>query len=658
MAGDPSSKPETGPTVAGGLLAPWHVGQLPEPPAPGLKVWVGLLGPGVVLAGTSIGSGEWLFGPAVSAQYGGTLLWLASISIILQVFCNLMMMRYTVYCGEPIIVGGLRTRPGPAYWIAAYLILDVASIFPYNASNAAVPLAAAILGHLPGESSLRLAGYVMTESQLVRGLGFAIFILAFVPLIFGGTVYRMLEKVMSIKLVLVLGYLTFMALFMVSPRVGWEVFTGFFRFGDYPQRADTILVDRHFALTVHEQLDTYVIKGTKEPTGPIIGEFWINGVKQPKDLSDDLKAKRDALVVQAQGMLHGDKFYFETRTESGAVLAGRGTVENGWQPAEFEITTPAGEHHAYAGLEDVPAEYRGTLTELIAHQGCEHKSLWAYFRQHGRLPDLDWFTLVAFAAIAGSGGLANTLFSNYTRDKGWGMGAHVGAIPSAIGGLPISLSHVGEVFPIDPPNLARWKGWIHHIVRDQTAIWMTASFIGMALPCMLSLEFIRNATVAGDRVAAMTAEGIAMRYPQYGGLFWTLTLLCGFLVLAPGQISVGDQIARRWTDIAWTASSRLKRMGGTHVKYVYYSILGVYAVWGLFVLWRLPALDIAKIGAVLGNVALGFSALHALYANRALLPKELQPHWLLQIGVVLCGIFFIGISVVVMVDVVNTLKLF
>ena len=39
---------------------------------------------------------------------------------------------------------------------------------------------------------------------------------------------------------------------------------------------------------------------------------------------------------------------------------------------------------------------------------------------------------VAFIAIAGSGGLANTLFSNYTRDKGWGMGAHVGAIPSAM----------------------------------------------------------------------------------------------------------------------------------------------------------------------------------------------------------------------------------
>jgi hypothetical protein len=196
---------------------------------------------------------------------------------------------------------------------------------------------------------------------------------------------------------------------------------------------------------------------------------------------------------------------------------------------------------------------------------------------------------------------------------------------------------------------------MRHIFRDQVCVWMVASFVGMALPCMLSLQFIRNATVAGDRVAAMTAEGISSQYPQYGALFWTLTLLCGFLVLAPGQISTGDQIARRWTDIIWTASPAVQRLGGTRVKYLYYSILSLYAVWGLFVLWRLPALDIAKIGAVLGNVALGFSALHSLYANRVLLPKSLQPHWAMQIGVVLCGLFFIGISLVVMVDLWNTI---
>ena len=131
------------------LPSPWQVGDLPEPPRPGWKLWVGLIGPGIVLAGTSIGSGEWLFGPAVTAQYGAALLWLALLSILFQGFCNLTMMRYTVYSGEPIIVGGLRTWPGPGVWVACYAVLDLASIWPYNASNAAVPLAAVVLGRLP-----------------------------------------------------------------------------------------------------------------------------------------------------------------------------------------------------------------------------------------------------------------------------------------------------------------------------------------------------------------------------------------------------------------------------------------------------------------------------------------------------------------------------
>ncbi len=626
-----------------------------------------------MLAGTSIGSGEWLFGPAVSAQYGGTLLWLATMSIVLQVFCNLMMMRYTLYCGEPIIVGGLRTAPGPRFWIVIYLLLDIASIWPYNASNAAVPLAAAVLGHLPGEGTIRVAGYLLSEAQLVRVLGFTIFTLCFVPLIFGGTVYRMLEKIMSMKLVLVLGYLTIMAALFVSPRVCWDVVTGFFRFGDYPERAETIVVGRrlppgadsasqhygHFAVTFRQGEHTYIVKGTSEPTGTIIGEFRVDGVKMPKPVPEAWQAKLNQLTDEARGMIKPGEFFFDTQTASGASISASGAIDdNGWQADNFTIRDPDGQWHAYERLEDVPAEYRPQMTALVDLEGIERKSLLGYVREHGKLPQLDWLTLVAFAAIAGSGGLANTLFSNYTRDKGWGMGARVGAIPSAVGGLPISLSHVGEVFPIDPPNLHRWKGWLRHVFRDQTAVWMTASFIGMALPCMLSLQFIRNATVAGDRVAAMTAEGIADRNPEFAGLFWTMTLLCGFLVLAPGQVSVGDQIARRWTDIAWTASNRIKRLGGTRVKYVYYSILAIYAVWGLFVLWRLPALDIAKIGAVLGNVALGFSSLHALYANRVLLPKELRPHLLLEIGTLLCGVFFIGISMVVMADVIATINLF
>ena len=88
--------------------------------------------------------------------------------------------------------------------------------------------------------------------------------------------------------------------------------------------------------------------------------------------------------------------------------------------------------------------------------------------------------LAAFAAIAGQGGLTNSALSNYTRDQGWGMGYHVGAIPSVIGGGNISLSHVGMVFDVTPDSLPRWRRWYRHLMRDQLVVWMPACFIGLA----------------------------------------------------------------------------------------------------------------------------------------------------------------------------------
>jgi hypothetical protein len=639
--------------IAGGrdearrYLSAWTIGDLPAPPAGGWRFWVGLIGPGVVLAGTSIGSGEWLFGPAVTAQYGASLLWLALLSIILQAFCNLVMMRYAVYCGEPIIVGGLRTRPGPAWWIGLYAILDIAAIWPYNASNAAVPVAALVLGHLPQTAS---------DQVLVKTLGFVVFVLAFVPLIFGGTVYRMLEKIMTAKLVLVLGYLSIIALLMVSWPVMRDVAAGFLRFGTIPLRAQTIILERHFS--VKSQLADIRVRarGTWERDGSPTGDFLVTTGPKVERYSlrnedehvipSTLRPVRNSLLAEARAGAWPEHFRVRTGDDHGELEAEGKILEHHlWVPDRFQVVT-SGVTRDYGRLEDVPEPDRSRLRNLLRHEGVEYVGFVGYVGRHGHLPSLDWAMVVAFIGIAGAGGLSNTLFSNYARDKGWGMGARVGAIPSAIGGRTIGLSHTGCVFPLDEENLDRWKRWMRHIRRDQ-GVWVIASIMGMALPCMMSLEFIRNATVTGDRVAAMTAEGIADRYPGLAGLFWILTLLCGFLVLAPGQVSVGDQIARRWTDMIWTASPRIKSLGKGEVRYLYYGILLAYGAWGLFVLWLLPALQIAKIGAVLGNVALGVSSLQALYVNQRLLPDALRPNFAMQLGVALCGLFFLGISIAV-----------
>ncbi|HVA48603.1 MAG TPA: Nramp family divalent metal transporter [Pirellulales bacterium] len=634
------------------MLAPWQTGELAPPPPGGWQTWKAMLGPGVLLAGASVGSGEWLSGPAVSAQYGGTLLWVATLSIVAQVFCNLEMMRYTLYCGEPIVVGFFRTFPGPRLWTFLYLLLDFAAVWPFNASNAAVPLAAAMLGHLPGSGSTSLVGITLSEDQLVKAFGYLIFLSAFLPLIFGGTIYRMLERVMAIKLVIVLGYLIFAVALTVSPQSMREVGVGLIDFGNVPIRADTIVCGRHFNVRNVDGPTSYRVKGTIEHGRPLVTEFVVERdgrrtvYKLGDELPDELRPIREALVERAVELVHLGGFYVETR-QGQTTLSVQGTLggDRAWKPARFVVEDPTAT--VYSRLDDVPQPWSGKFAELIRQQGLERVGLASYVRRHGQLPPLDWAMIATLAAIAGAGGMTNTLFSNYTRDKGWGMGAHVGAIPSAIGGRQITLSHVGMVFQLGEQSLRRWRGWFRHILRDQLAIWMLASFIGMALPCMLSLEFIRHAPVSGDRVAAMVAEGMADRYPSYRHLLWPLTLSVGFLILAPGQIVSGDQLARRWTDIIWTSSSWARRMREDRVKYVYYSILALYGVWGLAAMTMFDPLQILKAAGVLMNVSLGIASWHTLYANLTLLPPGLRPNWLMRVGVFFCGAFFLTVSAIV-----------
>ena len=92
----------------------------------------------------------------------------------------------------------------------------------------------------------------------------------------------------------------------------------------------------------------------------------------------------------------------------------------------------------------------------------------------------------------------------------------------------------------------------------------------------------------------------------------------------------------------WNASARVRKFG--EVRYIYYGILAAYAVGGLVILIQFPAVQIAKMAAVLQNIALGSVSLMSIYVNRTLLPKEVQPGWFHQLGVLLCGLFFLSIS--------------
>ncbi|HUG55398.1 MAG TPA: Nramp family divalent metal transporter, partial [Vicinamibacteria bacterium] len=256
--------------------------------------------------------------------------------------------------------------------------------------------------------------------------------------------------------------------------------------------------------------------------------------------------------------------------------------------------------------------------------------------------------LAALAAIAGSGGLTNTTISAYTRDQGWGMGRLVGAVPSVVGGHQLKLSHVGAVFEITAESVQHFRGWYRHVVRDQLVVWMPACFLGVALPAMLSIQFLRRGTEANDwSAAALTADALAqVGGPRLGPLLWFMTLFCGFLVLAPSASTTADGFLRRWVDVFWTGSARLRKLDPHKIRQVYFAVLCGYVAFGLVTLSLAPPRQLLVVATTMYNYALGVSCWHSLVVVRTLLPPALRPGWFLTTAMILSGLYFTALAVV------------
>ena len=432
MSQEPPLRPKHGFPDPGRLPA-WNVGDLPAPPPFSVRSALREIGPGVILVGAAIGSGEWLLGPALTAKYAGTMLWIATVSVVLQSCLNQEVARYALATGEPIFTGYMRCWPGSKWYSMWYLGLDAGVLWPGLATNAATAVAAGIL-------SVQHDAYVIPSQAnafLVTACAYAIFAVCAGLVLFGGKVYTMLQVTITFMVVWIFSYLLFVDLFMVSGRSWSLVLSGFVNFGHFPSE-------------------------------------------------------------QA----------------------------------------------------------------------------------------LDWALIAGFAAFAGAGGLGNAAISNYVRDKGWGMGSLVGAIPSAVGGQEISLSHLGMVFPVTQDSIRRFREWWKYLLFDQALIWGGGAMLGIALPAILAIEFIEPTRNLGQwQAAAFQAEGIARRY---GGIFWYLTLLCGFWVLFSSQLGSMDSIGRRWSDMIWTGSQPERTARGS--RFVWLAAAGLVGL-GLLGVWRFGVLS-------------------------------------------------------------------
>ncbi|HYN24522.1 MAG TPA: Nramp family divalent metal transporter [Pyrinomonadaceae bacterium] len=477
---------QAAPVEARSGLQPWKVTRLPQPPnAKGLSL-LAVIGPGAIVLGASLGSGEWLLGPATFIKYGLGLLWLTSVAVFLQTVLNTELIRYTLYTGEPAVTGFMRTRPHATFWAWFYAGLYLLQTgWPAWAANAA------------GAVFFLLAGKLATsdDATSVYWIGCGTFLICVAILVFSGKrIERTLEILNWIMIVLILGTLFLLCLLFAAPY------------------------------------------------------RWL------------------AAVVGLVG-----------------------------------FDSSAG------GFNFLP-------------------------------PDADWLLIGAFVGFSGIGGAGNLMVSNWARDKGFGMGQVVGFIPAAVGGQKVKLAHSGSVFKVSESSLRSWRGWWRIVRYDQWGVFFIGALLGMLLPAILYTSALEPGTdIRGLAIAAELANSMAAR----GGPALTFTLaMMSVWVLFKSQLDLLEGMVRGITDILWSGSTRIRQWRGGDVRLVYYSVLVAAVVWGLIALRLTQPIILLQLGANMAGVVMVVSALHILYINTKLLPKELQPPLWRRLALIFMAIFY------------------
>ena len=240
MIASPADAPKADlPQEARSGLAPWVGADLPAPPVPRGLGWIGVVGPGVIVLGISIGSGEFLLGPAAFVRYGLSLLWVTGVAVFLQTVFNMELMRYTVATGEPVFTGFMRTPPSAKGWAWFYTILYVLQTgWPAWAANAAGAIFFLVARRVAGPE----------DAGAVYLIGVGTFLACVSVLLVGRRIGRTLEVLNWLMIAGILGSFLVLAVLFVPLRLWLAAAAGFAGFDAGAGRFDFLPAGTDFVL--------------------------------------------------------------------------------------------------------------------------------------------------------------------------------------------------------------------------------------------------------------------------------------------------------------------------------------------------------------------------------------------------------------------------
>jgi hypothetical protein len=261
------------------------------------------------------------------------------------------------------------------------------------------------------------------------------------------------------------------------------------------------------------------------------------------------------------------------------------------------------------------------------------------FVQFGELPTrVNPVLLAAFAAYSAAGGIFNTATSNWSRDKGYGMGKVVGYIPALIGGEKVTVGATGTAFSPNDSSLPRWKAWLWYVRSYQWTLFGLGAMLGMYLCVLLAVGLIPKGTnLAGWSIAAYQGEAVGQ---VIGPIGWVLVLGTGVWVLFTTQVNCSDACVRQSTELLWQTSPTLRGLCRGDIRRLYYAILAAFVLWTGALFTVGTPLSLVILSANVAGVVFIIAGIQVFLVNHRLLPRSLRPGVLTSCALVALVIFY------------------
>ncbi len=186
--------------VPHGRLPPLRYRDLPEP-----IPFYRMIGPGIILAGLSLGSGEFVLWPYITYKTQFVFFWACILGVATQYFLNMEIARWTLATGESVITGFCRLSGLFAYVFLAFNLIPW--MLPAWARGGVEVLGWLIAGDNFAQDHSLLLMFLSALSLIVCGAVLTI----------GPVVYDTLERVQFVLVGFVLVLVTVIAFMVVRP---------------------------------------------------------------------------------------------------------------------------------------------------------------------------------------------------------------------------------------------------------------------------------------------------------------------------------------------------------------------------------------------------------------------------------------------------------